>query len=79
MNFIDTVTINAKVRVFRFEHDTSKSSYLISSLDNQRLPAFSMEKVDGQWKIVGTVSDEIKDAEKLLHDIIQENLTSQYS
>jgi hypothetical protein len=73
VNFIDTVTIRSKMRVFRFEYHADNSKYFISPIDHQKLPAFAMQQVDGQWKIMDTVSDDIREAEKLFHDIIREN------
>jgi hypothetical protein len=72
-NFIDTLTINSRMYVFRFIKDGKESRYIVSLINNKSIPPFTMSHDGDGWKVDGDAKPVIKAAEKLLSEVIVKN------
>lgn len=73
-NFIDTITIAAQPFICRFVLHPAEQIYIITVLNRKEIKPFQMAITEAsQWKIIGSVGEQMKAVEDVLSNCIAAN------
>lgn len=74
MIFIDTVAIESRLCVFRFEQRHEEYKFFITPLTVSKIPSFTMvQNENTDWEITDDVPEYLKSVERTFNEIIVKN------